>query len=173
MAVQRVERLSSRKEIQKLTRMLAALNHFAARSSDKCRPMFFALKKRMEKVWGEKCDEALAQIKKYLSSSLAPPLDLSIPSPREELVLFLAESQHAASAPLTREQGKQHLPIYFISKTLLGTETRYLPLEKLVLALVCVARKLRHYFQAHMVRVLTKHPLRVLQKADLSRRLVK
>ena len=73
-----------------------------------------------------------------------------------------------------REQGKQHLPIYFISKILLDAETRHLPLKKLALAFVCVARKLKHYFQAHIVRVLTEHPLRVvLQKVDLSGRLVK
>lgn len=57
---------------------------------------------------------------------------------------------------------------------MLDAETRYLPLEKLALALVCAARKLRHYFQAHTVKVLTKHPQRmILQKANLAGRLIK
>ena len=47
-------------------------------------------------------------------------------------------------------------------------------MEKLALALVSAARKLRHYFKAHTIRVLTEHPLRaVLQKAYLSGRMVK
>ena len=34
------------------------------------------------------------------------------------------------------------MPVYYISKTLVDAETRYLPLEKLVLALVQATRKL-------------------------------
>ena len=41
------------------------------------------------------------------------------------------------------------MPVYYVSKTLVDAETRYLPLEKLVLALVHTTRKLPHYFQAH------------------------
>ena len=52
----------------------------------------------------------------------------------------------------------------YISKTLVGAETRYLPLEKLVLALVHATRKLPHYFQAHTVYVLTEYPLQSLLK---------
>ena len=58
-----------------------------------------------------------------------------------------------------------------ISKTLLDAETRYLPLEKLLLALVTSSRKLRHYFLAHRIEVPTVHPLAsVLRKEDLSGR---
>ncbi|KAJ8650579.1 hypothetical protein MRB53_003602 [Persea americana] len=45
-AIQKVDRPSSRKEVQRLTGMLAALNRFLSRSSDKCRPMLLALKKK-------------------------------------------------------------------------------------------------------------------------------
>ena len=33
-------------------------------------------------------------------------------------------------------------------------------MEKLVFALVTASRKLRHYFQAHIINVLTDHPLK-------------
>ena len=36
--------------------------------------------------------------------------------------------------------------MYYISKTLVDVETRYLPLEKLVLALVHTTKKLPQYF---------------------------
>ena len=62
------------------------------------------------------------------------------------------------SVVLLRDQGVQQ-PIYYVNKILVDTETRYLPLEKLVLALVHATRKLPHYFQAHIVYILTKYPL--------------
>ena len=70
-------------------------------------------------------------------------------------------------------EGKQH-PVYYVSKTLVDAETRYTQLEKLALALVTVARKLRPYFQAHEVTVVSSFPLRaILHKPDISGRLTK
>ncbi|GFY91125.1 hypothetical protein Acr_07g0013210 [Actinidia rufa] len=51
---------------------------------------------------------------------------------------------------------------------------RYLPLEKLILALIVTSRKLMHYFQAHPISVYTEFLLKdVLLKANLSGRLSK
>ena len=83
---------------------------------------------------------------------------LIAPDPREDLFMYLSISDHAVSAVLLRDRGVQH-PVYYISKTLVDVETIYLPLEKLVLALVHATRKLPHYFQAHTVYVLTGYPL--------------
>ena len=66
---------------------------------------------------------------------------LTAPEPREDLFMYLSVSEHAVSAVLLRDQGVQQL-VYYISKTLVNAETRYLPLEKLVLALVHATRKL-------------------------------
>lgn len=41
---------------------------------------------------------------------------------------------------------KVHRPIYY-TKSLLDAETKYLPLEKLALALMMAAKKLRTYFR--------------------------
>ena len=47
-------------------------------------------------------------------------------------------------------------------------------MEKLILALVTVARKLRLYFQAHTIEVPTKYPMKqILHKLETSRRLMK
>ena len=72
---------------------------------------------------------------------------LTVLEPREELFMYLLVSEHAVSAMLLRDQGVQQ-PVYYISETLVNAETRYLPLEKLVLALVHATWKLPHYFQA-------------------------
>ena len=65
--------------------------------------------------------------------------------PGEDLFMYLSVSDHAVSIVLLRDQGVQQ-PVYYISKKLVDVETRYLPLEKLVLALVHAMRKLPHYF---------------------------
>ena len=70
---------------------------------------------------------------------------LTTPEPGEDLYMYLSVSEHAVSVMLMRDQGVQQ-PIYCISKTLVDAEMRYLPLEKLVLALVHATRKLPHYF---------------------------
>ena len=88
---------------------------------------------------------------------------LSAPELDENLFMYLSMSKHAVSAVLLRDQGVQQL-IYYVNKMLINAETRYLPLEKLVLALVHATRKLPHYFQAHTVYVLTEYPLQSLLK---------
>ena len=57
---------------------------------------------------------------------------------------------------------------------MVDAETRYLPLKKLVLALVHITRKLPHYFQAHTIYVLTEYPLQSLVKrSDFTGRIAK
>ena len=61
-----------------------------------------------------------------------------------------------------------------MSKRLLDAESKYHELEKLALALMIASRKLRPYFHAHSIKVLTNYPLRqVLQKLEALGRLLK
>jgi hypothetical protein len=167
-ALQRLQSPRTTKEVQRLTGMAAALNRFISRSSDKCKPFFQLLKKREGYEWGAECEQAFQDLKKYLAQA---PL-LSTPEPGESLTLYLAVSEHAVSAVLLRNKGSEQIPIYYVSKTLLDAETRYLPLEKLVLALRTAARKLPHYFQSHKIVVYTEYPLKsLLRKADFSGRI--
>ena len=47
-------------------------------------------------------------------------------------------------------------------------------MEKLILALVTTAIRLRSYFQAHTIKIPTEHPMKqILHKLETSRRLVK
>lgn len=88
---------------------------------------------------------------------------LTAPEPLEELFMYLSVSEHAVNTVLLRDRGVQQL-VYYVIKTLVDAETRYLPLEKLVLALVHAMRKLSHYFQAHIIYVLIEYPLQPLLK---------
>ncbi|XP_058208160.1 uncharacterized protein LOC131321170 [Rhododendron vialii] len=151
------------KEVQRLTRMAVALNRFICRSSDKCRPFFQFLKKRKGYEWGLVGEQAFQDLKKYLA---AAPLS-STSEPGESLTLYLAISEHVVSVVLPRDKGSEQIPVYYVSKTLLDAETRYLPLEKLVLALRIAARKLPNYFQSHKIVVYTEFSLKsLLRKAD-------
>ncbi|KAI5338873.1 hypothetical protein L3X38_018145 [Prunus dulcis] len=133
-------------------------------------PFFKALKKGQKDKWDEECEVAFQSLKTYLTS---PPL-LSKPIPGEDLFVYLAVSYSAISSALIREElGAQH-SIFYTSKALLDAETRYPKLEKLILALVVSARKLRPYYQAHRVIVMTDFPLRsILHSPDASQRLMK
>ena len=74
--------------------------------------------------------------------------------------MYLVISPVAVSVALIREDDKVQKPIYYTSREFRGAEERYPPMEKLVFALVTAARKLKPYFQAHMVVILNDKPLR-------------
>ena len=99
---------------------------------------------------------------------------LSRPELGEDLFLYLAISDHVVSLVLIKHHERIQKPICYINKTLVDAKTRYLPLEKMVLALVHTIWKLLHYFQAHTVWVLTKYPLQsLLRRSDFMRRIAK
>ena len=156
------------KEVQRLTRRIAALSRFISRVSDKCQPFFQVLKKAFQ--WDTKCDEAFSALKTYLSS---PPILVS-PIEGELLTLYLAMSDFSTSVVLVRDKERVQHPVYYCSRALRGAEERYPRMEKLILALVTVARKLRPYFQAHTIEVPIEYPMKqVLHKPETSGRLMK
>ena len=141
------------KEVQSLNGKIAALNRFVSRATDKCFPFFRTLKRSFE--WTIECQQAFEELKAYLSSPLLSPSQ-----PGEKLFLYLVVSPAAINAALFREEEKVQNPVYYVSRALRGAEERYPPMEKLAFALVTAARKLKPYFQAHTVNVLTDKPLR-------------
>ena len=85
---------------------------------------------------------------------------LSPPVIREELFLYLAVTSHAVSSALIRNEGKVQKPVYYTSRALRGAEGRYPLIEKLAFAFITASRKLRHYFQAHVINVMIDHLLK-------------
>ena len=55
------------KNVQKITRMIAALNRFNSRSADRCRPFFQLLNKWKGFEWTKECVLTFQQLKEYLS----------------------------------------------------------------------------------------------------------
>ena len=123
---------SSKKEIQRLTGRLAALERFISRFIDRLKPFFTTLRGASRAKWGEECDRAFAAIKQYLTE---PPILISLEA-GDTLYLYLAASDIAVSAALFKECGDAKLrPVFFVSKYLTYAETRYTHLERAALAL--------------------------------------
>jgi hypothetical protein len=64
-------------------------------------------------------------------------------------------------------------PVYYISEVLSEMKARYLQVQKL-LAVVLARRKLRHYFEAHPVTVVSSFPLgEIIRNPDAAGRIAK
>ena len=117
---------------------------------------FKILRKSRAFEWTNESEMTFQQSNEYLE---LPPL-LIVPNMGEELMLYLSISLTIVSAILIREEDKVQKTVNYISKVLKGAETRYMKIEKLAYALLISTRKLRHYFQAYLIVVLTYQPLK-------------
>ena len=103
----------------------------------------------------------------------SPPI-LSRLEKEEVLYAYLVITNYVVSLVLVRNKDGVQRPIYYVSKSLQKAKTRYLPLEKVVLAIMHATRKLPHYFQAHTMVVLTQLPLQsLLRTLDYTSRIDK
>jgi ribonuclease HI len=58
-----------------------------------------------------------------------------------------------------KERKLKQISVYFASEALSGSKLFYYELEKIAYVVVMAARKLRHYFEGHRIRVITNQPL--------------
>ncbi|XP_052295784.1 uncharacterized protein LOC127901823 [Citrus sinensis] len=141
---------STIKKVQSLVGRVATLSRFISKATDRCKPFFKVFKTGKKFRWTPDCEEAFQELKGYLVNALL----LAKLEPGEVFLLYLAVSEHATSSVLLQEDdnGVQR-PIYYTSKVMVDAEKRYPTSEKIILALVVSARKLRLYFQAHTIAV--------------------
>uniref|UniRef100_A0A2N9GBA6 RNA-directed DNA polymerase n=1 Tax=Fagus sylvatica TaxID=28930 RepID=A0A2N9GBA6_FAGSY len=96
------------------------------------------------------------------------------PVPGRPLRLYLASNSEAIGGLVAQEdeEGTER-PIYYVSRALKDAETRYSGAERACLALIYASQRLRHYFLAHKIQLITKsHPIRsLLHRPVLSGRL--
>lgn len=139
MAIINVPSSKNKQKFQKLVGWIAALGKFISHLTDKCQPFFKLLKGNKKFEWNKRCQLAFDGLKRYLST---PPI-LAKLLIDESLFLYLAVTEDTVNAILIKHTNGEQL-VYYVRKLLLDTETRYPVVEKLALALITTARKLRH-----------------------------
>ncbi|GKA89949.1 reverse transcriptase domain-containing protein [Tanacetum coccineum] len=140
------------KQMQQLSDKLSALNIFLSKVAEKALPCLDTLKKctiKKDFHWRTYAKEAFRAMKKLIAE--LPTLTAS--KKGEELMVYLSAANEAVSAVLLVERDVGQDSIHYMSKTLQGAEISYPPMEKLVLALVNTARRLRRYFQGHTIKL--------------------
>ncbi|XP_073294454.1 uncharacterized protein [Primulina huaijiensis] len=158
------------RDVPKLTERIAALSRFISRSTHRSYPFFQVLRKAQKFGWDDKCEQAFQDLKKHLAEL---PI-LVKPKSGEKLWIYLSATEYVVSSVLIREEGADQKPVYYLSHALRGAELNYSETEKIALALVVTARKLRPYFLSHPIVVLTNSPLeRIMTHAEVSGRMVK
>ena len=96
------------------------------------------------------------------------------PIHKKPLLLYMATNSYAIGALIAQEDGGSvEQPVYYISRTLKDAETCYSRAERVYLAIMYTSQRLRHYFLAYEVWLMTKsHAIKaLLQQPILSGRI--
>ena len=132
-AILNITKPANLKDIQRLTGCVAAVSRFISRLGEKAMPLYKLLKKEDEFVWTEEAEQALAELKRILSS--APVL--AAPEPQEPMLLYLAATNRVVSIVIVvdrKEEGHEHgvqRPVYYVSEVLTESKQRYPHYQKL------------------------------------------
>jgi hypothetical protein len=162
------------KDVQKLAGRVTVLNKIIRRAAERSLPFFQVLRSTKNFQWSETQKQAFQELKDYLSNmtKLCPP------EPRSPLLLYVSASNSVVSVVLVQEKeggGKlKQIQVYFTLEALSGSKIFYSELEKIAYAVIMAARKLRHYFEGHRIRVITNQPLNNLfANREASTRIIK
>ncbi|PIN24824.1 DNA-directed DNA polymerase [Handroanthus impetiginosus] len=158
-------------ELKSLQEKLVYIQRFISNLARRCQPFSHLTKKSVPFEWDKVCSNAFNSIKVYL---MKPPA-LAMLVPGCSLVLHIAAQEHSIGALLAQENdnGKENT-LYYLSRMMTPNELKYSPIEKICLALIFANQKLKHNFQAHTVRIVSKaNPLEyVMTRLALFDRLV-
>jgi hypothetical protein len=153
----------SRKELQRLTGRIAALNRFMVKLAERSLPFFKVLRGSDSFEWGSEQQEAFDALNDHMQKMPT----LASPQLDQPLIMSVSATHTTVSRALVQEreiskEGRKlyhQVPIHFVSKALAGSKKHYSEIEKIYYAVVMSTRKLRHYFEANKVKVQKNQPL--------------
>ena len=134
------------------------------------------MKKTSPFKWNDKADEAFQDLKRMLST--APVL--AAPADKEPLLLYVAATSWSVSTVLVLEQPEKgkiqavQPPVYYLSEVLSNSKQNYPHYQKMCYVVYFTTKKLKQYFQEHVITVVSTAPLgEIIGCRDASGRVAK
>ncbi|XP_072147934.1 uncharacterized mitochondrial protein AtMg00860-like [Setaria viridis] len=145
-AIRNMAKPSNKKDVMKLTGMMAAHKHFISKLGEKDMPFFKILKKVDKFEWDDETNKALKALKAFLTT---PPV-MTAPADQETLYLYISTMMHVVSTVLVVEHQEPshthmvHQLVYYVSEVLSDSKICYSQVHKLLYAVLISSRKLHH-----------------------------
>jgi hypothetical protein len=134
-AKRKMSKPSNKKDVMKLTGMMAALGHFISKLGENGLPFFKLLKKADKFVWDDEAQKAFEALKESLTT---PPV-MTPPIPKEILLLYISATTNVVSTVLVAEREEEgqaypvQRPVYYVSEVLADAKTRCTPTSEAAL----------------------------------------
>ena len=173
-AIERMEMPMKIEDMQRFTGCLASLSRFLSRLGEKAMPLYQLMRKSEKFVWTRQAESAFYELKKMLSTTpvLASPLS------REPMLLYVAATNHVVSVVMVVEREENGVavqrPVYYLSEVLSTSKQNYPHYQKMTYGVYMAAKKLKHYFQEHPIKVVAEAPISdIVTNKDASGRVAK
>src|ERR1041384_1083754 len=156
-----MEQPKNLKQVQKFTGCLASLSRFLSRLGEKAIPLYQLMKKTEKFTWTSQASEAFRELKRMLSTA---PI-LAAPIEKEPMMLYIAATNRVISAVMVVERPEKdkaqqiQRPMYYISEVLSASKQNYPHYQKMCYGVYMAAKRLKPYFQAHPITVVSSAPL--------------
>ena len=135
-------------ELRSLQGKLAYIRRFISNLSGCIQPFSKLMRMGAPFIWDEQCQKTFDSIKRYM---LHPPVLMASVEGRPLILYIAAQPTSVGTLHAQMNNEGKEVACYYLSRTMVGAECNYSPIEKLCLALIFALKKLRYYHLAHEV----------------------